>query len=162
MFFFPWFFPMGFSIRTWGPYLRMTNRSNRSCNPPISLQASKLLLRDPQQRLSAQAIFFWGGLGVGSFCWIGIEWNLFQRHFCWKIQEWHPFFCWILRNECAAKCFFLGQGVTMTLFLMKCELLPCYCHLPLMWITSWERFSILEAMPQTSTDLEISSYIPLN
>lgn len=63
--------------------------------------------------------FFLGGFGRWVFLLdIGIEWNLFQRHFCWKIQEWHPFFSLNIIEKwvCWEVCFFLGQGVTMTLF----------------------------------------------
>ena len=111
--------------------------------------------------------FFFGGFGRWSF--VGWALNGIQRHFCWKIQKWHPFFCWILRNECAERSVFFGARVTMTLFLMKCELLPFYCHLPLMWITKRTRSTYVEKdFPfwkpclKISTDLEISSYIPLN
>ena len=133
------------------PYLRMTNRSWPAANPPflskglqVAASWSTTAIECTGDFFSMGPIFFWG-FGRWVFLLdIGIEWNLFQRHFCWKIQEWHPSFLLNIEKWACWEVLFLGQGHHDAVFnevRTSSLLLPIF---PLMWITKRTRSTYVE------------------
>lgn len=118
------------------------------CKSPISLSRPPSCCfvihnSDWVHRPFSRGHFFLGVWALGLFVGWALNGIYFRDISVGKFKNGTPLFCWILRNERAERCCFWAR-VTMTLFLMKCELLPFYCHLPLMWITKRTRSTYVE------------------